>query len=332
MSNSWYTNILSAACLILSYAAASQVWILSANNPNYTVFDPLPGGSSKQETMVLNSIALAALGIGILGQALISTWCMLRNSKQILTWSSNPLNTTLACLHSVLTPRPGRCMLAVHSAHLPSVPSKPLHRQLSASKADRSVWYILLFIWFLFPLTVFWGSAILRSEEPKLDLSLVPPSNFNPKVNNDVDMSPFSYHDDVSLNPPVATQLIYSLLIVAAIQVLQTLGLHSVELLANLSRDESTWRCANAGIQPRLNETSAGVYIRSSSFKTAITSWQTMVLFALKPIIHWLFGICITTYRSAYYSVGGAPDMEKLSLLIMSSSLCVSCRFSLWPV
>jgi hypothetical protein len=57
------------------------------------------------------------------------------------------------------------------------------------------------------------------------------------------------YSDDVSKIPTMAKQFLYSLLIMVGTQAFQTTGLRSVELLVDLSRNESTRRRANA-VQP----------------------------------------------------------------------------------
>lgn len=315
IQNSWYVNILWAICLVFSFSGASQLFILAYNADLATV-DPLPGGSDALETLLLNYIALGALSIGILGQAIISTWSVLGTWNHVLTWSSNPLNTALACLQNGLSHRTGRCMRDVtmrddtvrdeHSAVLPDIPlTRPKAKQPSAQKADRSVRHTVRFTWVLVALTVIWGVLVRHFTYPdlygNLDDSLFNPSNFSPLDNTDLDIRPFKYSDDVSRNPGIALQYTYWFLVVAAIQSFQTLGLHSVELLANLSRDESTWRRASLASK----RSAPGTSISSSAFQTAVTSWQTVALFVLKPIIHWLFGLSIATYRGAYYSVSG---------------------------
>jgi hypothetical protein len=58
------------------------------------------------------------------------------------------------------------------------------------------------------------------------------------------------------------------------------LGLHCIELIANISRDESSWRKA----------ASVGVNMNGSAVRQFVTSWQSMMLMALKSITQWVFG------------------------------------------
>jgi hypothetical protein len=215
---------------------------------------------------------------------------MIWASKHILTWSSNPLNTTLACLHNGLTRQPGRCMLDVNSVRAAIIPTRPKRTQPSAQKVNPSVMHTVRFTWALVVLTVIWGAIVYYFFQ-----KLYPHISFLHSPNAGIDLQFFQYNDAVSLNPRIATQLIYCFLMVVGIQAFQTMGLHSVELLANLSRDEFFWRHANTGTKRYIS----GASINSSSLKTAITSWQTILLFVLKPVIHWLFSISIITSRSA---------------------------------
>ena len=64
-----------------------------------------------------------------------------------------------------------------------------------------------------------------------------------------------------------------------------TLALHYAELQMNLSRDEAFWRRAPQDKGCRLRE--------YSSVKAALTSWQCVILFASKALMHWIFGLCI---------------------------------------
>lgn len=88
-------------------------------------------------------------------------------------------------------------------------------------------------------------------------------------------------------------QHLFALLIVAALQSLVTMSVHCVELLVNRSRDEQLWRKAMRQRHRKNaeNSNSGSADIRISSFKAALTSWQTITLFAFKPVIHWMFGL-----------------------------------------
>lgn len=83
--NSRVANPFSACCHILCYAGGSQVLV----------------------TGMINAISLFLISFGLAGQAFLSTWCFLSSTGKILTWSSNPLNTALVCLHKGMTHHPG---------------------------------------------------------------------------------------------------------------------------------------------------------------------------------------------------------------------------------
>ena len=86
---------------------------------------------------------------------------------------------------------------------------------------------------------------------------------------------------------------LYFLLFVGTFQTFATLGLHSAELLVNRSRDEVLWRRAaslhrKAG--PSWAKKMPGAPKTYGSIIAALSSWQSVGLFILKPIVHWLFG------------------------------------------
>jgi hypothetical protein len=110
--NRWPANAVYIISLVLCYAATSQMFITS--DPAY------------QTHIYINGFAISALGLGLAGQAVISTWCLCLGSRSTLSWSPNPLNNTLVLLHEGLQLRAQRCMLSVHQV---SLPSEPMNRQ-----------------------------------------------------------------------------------------------------------------------------------------------------------------------------------------------------------
>ena len=81
-ANTWQFNLLYAILLVTTYTAAGQV--LDAWG-----FD-----------VYVSSLALLILGGSLLGLCLIAAYTIYGGRTAILTWSANPLNTTLACLHT----------------------------------------------------------------------------------------------------------------------------------------------------------------------------------------------------------------------------------------
>jgi hypothetical protein len=65
------------------------------------------------------------------------------------------------------------------------------------------------------------------------------------------------------------------------------MSLHCAELLVNVVRDELTWRKASKrGIKRKPTNVVIAV----------ITSPPALVLLTLKPVIHWLYSLAVTTY------------------------------------
>jgi hypothetical protein len=97
-------------------------------------------------------------------------------------------------------------------------------------------------------------------------------------------------------NPALSNFFVF--LVITTLQIFLTLALHSAELLVNISRDEKTWRCSTS---------IKGAPLHFSSIIAAATSWQTALLFALKPVSHWLFGLSAVGMTGAVVSFRCTP-------------------------
>jgi hypothetical protein len=107
-ANGTIVNTLSGVFLTLSYAASSQLLLL---------YDEIR--VDENQTLYINGVALIMLGVGLSGLSAAAILSMSTQKAAILTWSSNPLDTALACLHNeVLHRRPGRGMMPVNMAKL----------------------------------------------------------------------------------------------------------------------------------------------------------------------------------------------------------------------
>ena len=255
-SSRWSTNLVSGFLLMVSYASSGQLF-LSTN-------------STEEEGFVLNGVAISALGIGLLGQAMISMICIWNSRRLIPTWSSNPLNTTLVCLHRGTQGVKRRCMLGIHQADMAPVPSKPVIHQYSARRAIPWIRHITRFLWIFVALTVIWAITIrlnpyFRSSDKSSSRSLP------------------LYGESM----PVLQLNLCALLITTSLQLFLTISLHLTELLVNLSRDEHLWRRA---MSKQGTQMSFGML---GSLKSAICSWQTILLFILKSLAYWLFGLAV---------------------------------------
>ncbi|KAK3371814.1 hypothetical protein B0T24DRAFT_531380 [Lasiosphaeria ovina] len=244
----------------------------------------------------INAIALLAFGVGLLLQAIVTTWALAKTD--VLTWSSNPLDVTRACVddghdgHRV-QPRSGRCMMSVHLAQEDARSLKPLAKQENMFKADRRVRRILYLLGCLPLVSVIWGGALLvyiREGFPKTVLGQS--WSFLPSFQGitDSDCSAFRCSTGTSVvnldlgadNGPAG--MVPAVLLITGVQSVVTISLHCAELTVNMSRDEKIYR---ALIGPK------GTNGHYNSIVAALTAWQTVVLFLLKSGVHWLFGLAI---------------------------------------
>jgi hypothetical protein len=92
--NKWYSNTFAAALLVLSYASTSLLFLQGRTD---TV-------ENSTNITYLNTAALLALGLGLLGHVILSTWSLFRISDTTpCIWLSNPLATTMAALYVGVT-------------------------------------------------------------------------------------------------------------------------------------------------------------------------------------------------------------------------------------
>ncbi|KAH7077592.1 hypothetical protein BKA63DRAFT_508564 [Paraphoma chrysanthemicola] len=255
-SSRWSMNLVSAFLLMTCYAASGQLF--------------LPNGVTEQASFIVNGIALMMLGIGIMGQALISTLSLYNSSALIPTWSSNPINTVLTMMHlRLLSHRSKRCMMSVFDRTASSLATMPLERQRSIRHSHVQVRIITRLLWSLAGLIFLWAVVVLSVSATRNSGSF---SRDIPFYGKSV--------PDFQLN-------ITAILLVVTFQAGITLGLHIAEMIVNLSRDESAWRRATKTSGQCVSQGALG------SIKTALLSWQTLSLFLFKAVSHWLFGISL---------------------------------------
>lgn len=308
LPNSWFSNLLSMFFLVLSYAAVSQLFIqfwLHPSNLSQEVLLPVP--------TAVNVTAIFALGIGLLGQTLIGVFCIIR---EIPSWSSNPLNTTLAALRAGTKHNSGRCMLSVHDLASKSDAYKPKLRQSNALKAKKAVRWVLVFMWVLallslIPILAWVIVEKVRHSFAAVSLSMTPigfwiaPSQDNPYP---------------SFSLPV--QSILALLLFCGMQGLQTVGLHCAELLVNMARDEGVWRQAaipSGYLNPQQTVKKGATY-RTNSFVSATFSWQNAILFIFKAVMHWQFSqtvaLASVPVEGTSFDANGVPTTRTLAFVV----------------
>jgi hypothetical protein len=278
--NRWYTNALSAVCITVCYSGSAQLLLADIYNPDFVTH------------YFLNRLAVFIIGLGLLGLSGISTWCLLVTLRSIPTWSSNPLTIALACRSLGLPHHPGRCLVSVwDDTSTRPVAQYPREVQKPSRRGRPAVRHLTRLQWALFLLTVIWGSIMLyitrRIDHP-------PDTGFLPVHTGGSGLSPPRVPYDS--NPALSNFFVF--LVITTLQIFLTLALHSAELLVNLSRDEKTWRCSTS---------IKGAPLHFSSIIAAATSWQTVLLFALKPVSHWLFGLSAVGMTGAVVSFRCTP-------------------------
>ncbi|PMD38833.1 hypothetical protein L207DRAFT_584233 [Hyaloscypha variabilis F] len=293
-SNKWYANVGFLFSIILSYATTSLIFL--GWNPALSETFDSEAHSIPVDQIRVSGIALIFFGIGLLGQAGLATWAL--NTTQVPTWSSNPLDTVLACTDETnpnqLMRRTDRCMKSVHQIKEDSHPCKPKARQGPACTAHPEVKWVLTLLWLLVPLGGIWGGAIytmiLRGNPHGVlgnSWSFVPTFTGTPLLDCNgaarcTDGTSVLNVGWTAKNGVIAN--IGSIFLIAFFQAVVTLALHCAELLVNLSRDEGIFR---------MTITPEGTNPRYNSIIAAFSSWQTITLFVSKAAVHWLFGLSI---------------------------------------
>ncbi|KAJ5714722.1 uncharacterized protein N7483_011903 [Penicillium malachiteum] len=132
--NSWYINCVSALFLIICYGATSMLFIEAS----------------------VNAIALLALGTSLLGQSLLGLWSYWDNLRDIPSWGSNPLNTTLTMMVKRSVQRTaGRCMASIPIGGTSGARAMlPRTEQPSQWQISNSAKRAMIFIWALAGLLV----------------------------------------------------------------------------------------------------------------------------------------------------------------------------------
>lgn len=261
-ANRWPSNFLSAVFLVFCYASSSQV--LSGY---------VESGETQSSSVVVNGVALLMVGVGLLGESVISVWCLIAGRRQILSWSSNPLNAALACVHNgALVRRTGRSMMPVHFSSQPPQSMYGMKKQRSVRTAYPSARIVM---------RVLWGAFFVSIALACLIFGLTKTLNRFPNYH-------FFAHNDGSTffgigGPSWAgqAQLFSGLLLSTVMQSILVLSLHCAELLVNANRDEDSWRAATS---------SSGANLSPGALSSAVSSWKWLILFVVKPVAQWLFG------------------------------------------
>ncbi len=290
--NSWYSNTVYLSGIVLSYSSTSLIFLSLNPQLAQILQDSYKGNMSE---IHVNAIALIAFGVGLLAQALVTTWALV--TADMPTWSSNPLDVVRECMHENeghrVYHRPGRCMMSAHMAREDRRNCKPRSTQKSMFAAHETVRWVFFLLWILPPLGGIWGGAIyaiiLRGDVHGVlgrSWALLPVFTGY----TDSNCRAHTCTDGTSiLNVAWSTYsgapgTLGSIFLITGFQAVVTMSLHCAELIVNLSRDEAVYRKL---IGPK------GTNGHYNSIVAACSSWQTITLFCFKAGVHWLFGLAI---------------------------------------
>ncbi|KAH8175234.1 hypothetical protein LIA77_03652 [Sarocladium implicatum] len=319
-ANRWYMNVLATAMLTLSYACASLLLVPSMD------YEYLINAANPSAVVGVNGMALMLLGASIFIQIVLALLCLREHDTQIPTWSASPLANTLTALygHSDIRHRSGRCMMPVTQRNLPSAARKPSPRQ-PCLWTMRHVRWVVVFVWLLCIASLIWTIVMIQVDKKysgDFHFDWAPSPNGS-GITRDGTVSLYMYpHGNVDSSKAyfaADAQMFLALLFISLIQGIQALGLHCVELLVNMSRDEVVWQNAS---------NTKGTIIGSEPLLAALSSWRTVALMILKTALHWVLGQSLLTYCELDHPTGGDHVYDYFSFLISPSRLLVFTALS----
>ncbi|KAG1739831.1 uncharacterized protein EDB91DRAFT_369145 [Suillus paluster] len=252
-------NGIMAVLLILSYSSASVVLYNDFKSTSRTWLTAIAG------------LPLLLLGVALFLQVVIALSGV--RAVKILTWSSSPFDLTPALIHHTqLTPVSFRCMRGVSDVY--GGPAKPSESQLSAWLAHPSIRKVVISLWGLVVACALWAALITCR-----------PIIIDPPVPMQWTFLPDGNYTVVYMSERIGFQWgLWSLINIAVIQGPLTLGLHCSELIANVIQNERQWRRATSR---------KGLQAATSPLKLAFANPLGLVIFAVKPILHWMFGLAL---------------------------------------
>jgi hypothetical protein len=275
-ANSWYINAFMAALMVLSYVSTPFFFIpLPALSDHYVWW--------RGYDFQMCGLPMIILAIALLGQALVATFCTF-SSTRILTWSSDPVETTSACvgdgsLHHIS----GCCLRAVGDGEEDVTGLRGKGQQKSAYRSHRQVRTVTHWIWIPVALAFCWvgviGGLIQGYKVSTLwgvcgggywgffphstNAWCFPTARLTPSL-----MISWGGNSIFNSIPGM-------MLLLAVIQAGMTMSLHCAELIVNVGRDEASWR--RAGCKG---------WSRSNALSSVLRSPAAILLFMLKAVIH----------------------------------------------
>lgn len=244
----------------------------------------------------------------------MATICIL-NLAKVHTWSPDPLENARACLAAgTMEHRAGRCLRTVHESKEEALPVSPSRRQRSPFSAHKEVRVVFWCMLIPIVLAAVWGAIIMRVSYYGHVWSFFPTIQ--------IDGEPDSSLETPSISVPLPLldlrNFCFAFQIVGAIQAFMTLSLHCAELVVNLIREEKSWRAASK--QGRKC---------SNALSSLLRSFPALILFILKPVLHWMYSLACTVEFSSGISMR-APQIFYLGAgaLVMAVfvALCTCWR------
>ncbi|KAG1773811.1 hypothetical protein EDD22DRAFT_793802 [Suillus occidentalis] len=296
-------NSISAVLLIISYSSASLVVCL-----DFHWVSLIFPGEAADEGIALAGLPLLILGVALLLQVIIALSGM--RAVKILTWSSSPFDLTAALVHHTqLTPATSRCMRCVSALDVGGGPARPSETQPSAWHGHPSIRKVVISLWGIVAACAGWATLVmcLWYADSHTGLSPVPLTwSFIPNLQDGL-VNCVEYGV-----PNIGIQWwILVFVNVAVVQGPLTLVLHCSELIANVIRDETQWRCATGR---------KGLKTATNPVKPILAHPICLVLFVAKPFLHWMFGLSFSVYSTVEYG-----ELSGLALYMLTAQIWNLC-------
>lgn len=327
--NGWCTNSISCVALVLGYGSTSiltsNVYVAGFSDSKSHLIKP---AAPQGWALDINGWSLSGLGVALMVQGLICTWCLAR-SQHVPTWSSNPLNTARVCstircfnaldtIHSRSTfdsngketifPLMSRSSSPALQSTRGASLAMPLARQYPMRTLIPRSKIFTRMIWAVFAAMVIWSIVVgvIGKQNGTCTAAYV-----LKRAPWSLDFAGFwqnycrfvgGFWVDAYTNRRDWLGLIIHCVILAVIN----LGLHCAEVLTEMTRDEAIWRKA----------TTSGADPESEPFMQAALNWQCWLLFAFRSVVPWIFGYALETSIYVFMSLLPLLTLAVLFLLL----------------
>jgi len=292
--NGWPANTIWAVGHVLAYSGATimtfpvtviaTVDIDSAADKLAIHYDGDPGPD--RFGLDFNGWGLLGLGTGLLFQAIICTWCLIHErARYVESWSGNPLATARTCRgptpNSDSSPTPA----SDHRSGRNSEPTlrTPTSKQPSMRDLIPATRTIANWIWAIFALYALFALTVaLVAVRIKHTASLDSVRRNRAPINFAGIWQFFAQVQIKYSNDSVGQRREWAGLLVqcAGLSIL-LFGLHLIDVLGGLARDEAIWRRAATGAR--------GTNPDSNMLMENVRNWPVLVIFVYKSLIPWVF-------------------------------------------